>query len=135
MYLLDTNVISETRKPRPHGAVLAWIGSLQPRQLAISAVTIGELQRGVERLRKHDGAKAQEIGAWIDRLSNRIEIIPPDGPIFRTWAALMKGRADHAWEDALIAATAQHHRLIVATRNLQDFRGLDVETFNPFQFK
>jgi len=135
MYLLDTNVISETRKPRPHGAILAWIGSLEPEQLALSAVTLGELQRGVERVRKQDAEKAEEIDAWIGKLSRSFEIIPVSGEIFRNWALLMKGRAPQAWEDVLIAATAQSHRLVVATRNVQDFAGLGVEIVNPFDFK
>jgi hypothetical protein len=135
MYLLDTNVISETRKPRPHGAVLAWIASTPSDQLSLSAVTIGELQCGVERVRKYDMAKAAEINDWIDHLDKAFEIIAPDGPIFRGWAALMKSRANNAWEDALIAATARNRGMIVATRNLQDFNGLGIEVFNPFTFK
>jgi len=135
MYLLDTNVISETRKPRPHGAVLAWIASTPPDQLSLSAVTIGELQRGVERVRSHDVAKAEEINAWIDHLGEAFEIVAPDGAIFRLWAALMKDRANNAWEDALIAATVRSRRMIVATCNVRDFEGLGVEVFNPFTFK
>lgn len=135
MYLLDTNVVSETRKPRPHGAVLAWIASLPNEHLAISAVTIGELQRGVEVVRKHDPAKANEISIWIDRIDLAYTVIAPDASIFRLWAALMVGRASHAWEDALIAATARNRRLTVATRNIQDFQGLSVEIFDPFEFR
>lgn len=135
MYLLDTNVISETRKPRPDGAVLAWLASIPSDRLSLSAVTIGELQRAVERVRKHDPSKAEEIHAWIGNLSHAYEIVPPDGAVFRLWASLMVGRASHAWEDALIAATATNRGLTVATRNVQDFQGLAVELINPFEYK
>ena len=61
MYLLDTNVVSELRRPRPHGAVLAWLREVPDSSLYISAVTIGELQAGVEMTREQDPAKAAEI--------------------------------------------------------------------------
>ena len=63
-YLLDTNVVSELRKPKPHGGVVSWIGGLRDEQLYISAVTIGELQRGIERARRQDTGKAREIERW-----------------------------------------------------------------------
>src|SRR5437762_6303694 len=67
-YLLDTNVVSELRKPKPHGAVVAWLQSLRENQIYISAVTLGELQRGIERTRKQDADKAREIQAWLDQV-------------------------------------------------------------------
>lgn len=128
-------MISETRKPRPHGAILAWIASVPSDRLFISAVTIGELQRGVERVRKHDPSKGDEIHAWIGKLGDAYEIVASEAADFRLWAYLMVGRANHTWEDALIAATARNRGLTVATRNVQDFRGLDVEVINPFEYK
>jgi toxin FitB len=65
-YLLDTNVVSELRKPRPHGAVVAWVNGLHEEQLFLSAVTLGELQAGIERTRRQDPVKAREIELWAD---------------------------------------------------------------------
>jgi toxin FitB len=132
MYLLDTNVVSELRKPKPHGAVLAWIQSVRDDQLFISALTLGELQAGAERTRKQDREKAEGIEAWIDQLSEAYEVIPMDATIFREWARLMEGRSDDLLEDAMIAATARVRGLTVATRNVRDFKGLAVEVLNPF---
>jgi toxin FitB len=132
MYLLDTNVVSELRKPKPHGAVLAWIQSVPDDQLFISALTLGELQAGAERTRKHDREKAQDIEAWIDQLSEAYEVIPMDATMFREWARLMAGRSDDLLEDTMIAATARVRGLTVATRNVRDFKGLAVEVLNPF---
>ncbi len=135
MYLLDTNVVSELRKPKPHGAVIAWIQSIPDHQVFISALTLGELQAGAERTRRQDQEKAEAIEAWIDQLSEAYEIVPMDADMFREWARLMEGRPEHLLEDAMIAATARVRRLIVATRNVRDFRGLAVEVFNPFTSK
>jgi predicted nucleic acid-binding protein len=132
MYLIDTNVISETRKPRPHPAVLDWIRSISKNDMILSAVTLGELQKGVEIVRRQDQQKAKEIEEWVDRLGSIFEILPVDEPIFRQWARFMKGRFAPKWEDGLIAATARVHRLIVVTRNIKDFEDFGVEVFNPF---
>jgi toxin FitB len=75
-YLLDTNVVSELRKPKPHGAVIAWIGGLRDDQLYISAVTIGELQRGIERTRRQDAQKTLEINNWVDQLECPTMFLP-----------------------------------------------------------
>jgi hypothetical protein len=132
MYLLDTNVVSELRKPKPHGAVIAWIQSVADDQLFISALTLGELQAGAERTRRQDQEKAEAIEGWIDQVSEAYEIIPMDAAMFREWARLMDGKSDHLVEDAMIAATARIRGLIVATRNVRDFRDLAVDFFNPF---
>jgi len=132
MYLLDTNVISETRKPRPHPAVLAWIRGVDKYSMFLAAVTLGELQKGVELTRRQDRQKGEEIGDWIDRLASVYEVIPAGDLIFREWARLMKGSSNPKWEDGLIAATAHIHRLIVVTRNVRDFEGFGVRVLNPF---
>ncbi len=132
-YLLDTNIVSEVRKPKPHGGVTAWLTRLQDEQLFLSAVTLGELQAGVERVRVQDPAKAQEIELWLDRLSGSYQVIPMDGACFREWGRLMEGRPDRLIEDVMIAATARVHGLVVATRNQRDFDQLGVTVVNPFK--
>jgi len=126
-------VISELRKPKPHGAVVEWVQSLQPDQLFLSAVTIGELQAGVERTRRNDPAKAAEIEVWIEQVIESYRILPMDAFCFREWSRLMEGTPDQLMEDAMIAATARVHGLTVATRNEADFKQLDVPIFNPFR--
>jgi len=133
-YLLDTNVVCELRKPRPHGAVLAWRRSVQIHQLAIPGVVLAEAQAGVELTRKQDPRKAAELEAWIDQVQTCYTILPADGAIFREWARLMHGRSADLSADAMIAATARVLTLIVATRNRKDFERFRVEVFNPFEF-
>jgi len=134
-YLLDTNVVSELRKRKPHGAVLAWMGTLRPEQIFLSAVTIGELQAGAELTRKSDPAKAAEIETWLMVTEGTFPVIPMDSACFREWARLKTGKASDLIEDAMIAATARVHGLHVATRNERDFRQFQVQAFNPFQFE
>jgi len=131
-FLLDTNVISELRKPKPHGAVVAWLNHLNDEQLFLSAVTLGELQAGIERTRAQDTKKAQEIESWVDQLAGSIQVLPMDALCFREWARLMTGKSDTLVEDAMIAATARVHSLTVATRNERDFTALGVALLNPF---
>lgn len=132
MYLLDTNVVSELRRTRPHGAVLAWLGGVGDENLHLSAVTIGEIQAGIEITRELDRDKAAEIEAWLEQVAETYNILNMDARAFRLWARLMHRRSDHLIEDAMIAATAAVHNLIVVTRNVRDFEGLAVQTLNPF---
>jgi toxin FitB len=132
VFLLDTNVISELRRPRPNGAVTAWLQATPDRQLHLSAVTIGELQAGVEITRHQDAAKAIEIGAWVDRVAATYNVLSMDAETFRCWARLMHRRSDDLIEDAMIAATAQVYNLTVVTRNVRDFEHFGVAIFNPF---
>ena len=135
MYLLDTNVISELRKPRPHGAVLAWLEAVDNAHLHLASVSLGEIQAGIERRREQDAAKANAIESWLDQLSESSTILPMDGTAFRCWAQLMHRRSDALYEDTMIAAIALVHGLTVVTRNLKDFEGFGVELFNPFEYK
>jgi toxin FitB len=133
VYLLDTNVISELRRPRPHGAVLAWLKGTADEDLHLSAVTLGELQAGVELTREQNPHKAAEIEAWIDQVAQTWNVLPADGRTFRAWAKLMHGRSDDLLEDALIAATAIVHHLVVVTRNVRDFAVFEVGTLDPWR--
>ena len=133
MYLLDTNVISELRRPRPHGAVLAWLESVADRDLHISAVSLGEIQAGIELARDQDAGKAAEIEQWADQVAASYNVLPMDAATFRQWAKLMHQRSDTLYEDAMIAATAIRHQLKVVTRNVADFSDFGVELFNPFE--
>ena len=131
-YLLDTNVVSELRRQRPHGGVVAWLQSLDDTQLHLSAVTLGEIQAGIELTREQDPAKAQEIENWLELVANTYNVLPMDAGAFRAWARLMHRKSDTLYEDAMIAATAQVHGLTVATRNVNDFNALGLDVFNPF---
>lgn len=133
MYLLDTNVVSELRKLRPHGAVVAWLQAQDDANLHLSAVTIGEIQAGIELTRQQDATKAQEIEAWLEQVATSWNVLPMDAPAFRAWARLMHRQSDTLYEDAMIAATAQVHGLTVVTRNVADFKAFGVGLVNPFE--
>jgi predicted nucleic acid-binding protein len=135
IYLLDTNVISELRKRRPHGAVSAWLRSLRDQDIQIPAVAIAELQNGAELTRKQDQAKAHELEQWIDRIMATFVVLPMDGSMFREWARLMSRKSDDLATDAMIAATARVMGLTVATRNIKHFTVFRVPVFNPFTYK
>jgi hypothetical protein len=135
VYLLDTNVVSELRRPSCHGAVRAWRASVSAHQIAIPAVVISELQDGAEAARRQDRLKALELEQWIDRVMAAYEVIPMDGMMFREWSRLMVGKSDVLMQDAMIAATARLHHLIVVTRNIRDFEHFGVEVLNPFTFQ
>ena len=132
-YLLGTDVVSELRKVKPHGGVLSWVKSLRDDQIFLSAVTFGELQRGIERTRAQNRIKAEEIESWMERLSASSQILSMDLVCFREWARLMEGKQEHLLENAMIAATARIHGLVVATRNDRDFAQLGVTVLNPFR--
>ena len=83
MYLLDTNVVSELRRPRPHGAVVAWLQSVEDASLFLSVVTLGEIQAGIERTREQDPAKAAEIEAWLERVASAWNVLAMDAAAFR----------------------------------------------------
>ena len=134
-YLLDTNVVSELRKNRPHGGVVAWLGEQSNEQLFISALTAGEVQAGIERTRRSDRHKAEAIEAWLEQLIATAQVLPMDAACFREWARLMSTRSDELIEDAMIAATARVNGLVVATRNVKDFASLDVQVVNPFSHR
>ena len=133
MYLLDTNVVSELRRPKPHAAVLAWIASVDEADLHLSAVTLGQIQAGIKTTRDQDNAKAAGIERWLDLMASAYNVLPMDGPAYRMWGRLMHTRSDTLYEDAMIAATARIHKLTVVTRNVADFAGFEVAVLNPFK--
>ncbi len=132
MYLLDTNIVSELRKPRPHGGVMAWLKSTADADLHLSAVTLGEIQAGVEVTREQDADKARQIEDWLELVAQSYNVLPMDGATFRAWAKLMHRQSDTLYEDAMIAATAAVHNLTVVTRDIADFARFDVRLLNPF---
>jgi predicted nucleic acid-binding protein len=133
MYLLDTNIVSELRRPRPHRGVIAWLESTQDADLHLSVVTLGEIQAGIELTRDQDASKVSAIEAWLELVAQSYNVLPMDGATFRTWARLMYRRSDTLYEDAMIAATAAVHNLTVVTRNVADFAKFDVRVLNPFK--
>ena len=133
MYLLDTNVVSELRKPKPHGAVLAWFRGVEDAQLFLSALTLGEIQAGIEITRQQDPDKAQAIEHWLNQLAAAYNVLPMDAAAFRIWAKFMHHQSNTVYEDAMIAATARVNKLTVVTRNMADFKRFDVALLNPFQ--
>ena len=132
MYLLDTNVVSELRRPRPHGAVVAWLESVADADLHLSAVTLGEIQAGIELTREQDAVKADEIERWAEQVAASYNVLAMDAQTFRLWARLMHRRSDTLYEDAMIAATAKQHQFTVVTRNTADFKRFGVALLNPF---
>lgn len=132
MFLLDTNIVSELRKVRPHGAVVSWLEGVADAELYLSAVTLGEIQAGIEITREQDAAKAAAIEAWADQVGATHNVLPIDAATFRLWAKLMHRQSNTVYEDAMIAASALVHKLTVATRNVRDFERFQVPLFNPF---
>lgn len=132
MFLLDTDVLSEMRKTKPHGGVVSWLNDTDEGDLHLSAITVGEIQKGIERTRRTDPAKAADIEQWLDKICKTRRILTADDAILRIWARLIDDRPSHLFADALIAATAIHHGFTVVTRNAKDFEPFGVLVTNPF---
>jgi predicted nucleic acid-binding protein len=132
MYLLDTNVVSELRRTKPHGAVVQWIQDVAEADLHISAVTIGEIQAGIEVTRDQHEAKAAEIEHWLDLVATSFNIVAMDAAAFRMWARLMHRASNTLYEDAMIAAIAKVHKYTLVTRNVVDFKHFGIPMLNPF---
>ncbi|MDO8412182.1 MAG: type II toxin-antitoxin system VapC family toxin [Gallionellaceae bacterium] len=133
-YLLDTNVISELVRPKPAKAVLAWFENIPSEALHISALTLGEIRKGVEQM--PDGARREKLRLWlehelIDWFGTRILLV--DIPVADRWGRLVAqiGRPVPSI-DSLLAATALHHELRLVTRNQKDFAYPGLEVVNPW---
>jgi predicted nucleic acid-binding protein len=131
-FLLDTDVVSEVRKPSPDPAVVAWLHEAVGPQ-HISVMVVAELQRGVELLRKRAPVRARELDRWVETTLRQFadRTIPVSGTVARTSGTLHAVRP-LGWADAVMAATAIVHDLTLVTRNVKDFAGLDVRLLNPF---
>ena len=109
-------MVSELRRPRPHPVALAWIEDVVEEGLYLCAVTIGEIESGIEITREQDTAKAAELDEWVGRVLDMCQVLAVDAATLREWARLM-------------------HRLTVITRNVRDFERLGVATLDPFTYE
>ena len=132
MFLMDTNVVSELRRERPHGAVLEWLNGVPPHLLFVPAVVVGEIQTGIEITRDRNPARADELEAWLETMLRTFAVLPMDDVIFRVWARIMHRKSNTLNADGMIAATAIVHSLTVVTRNARDFGPFGVDLLNPF---
>ena len=133
-YLLDTNIVSETRKTRAGERVIAFLGAVDASSLFISALTVGELRKGVEIKRRADPDAAARIGTWVEgiELAFADHILPVDSRVARRWGELSAERSRPVI-DTLIAATALAHGLTLVTRDTGDRRGINLAVIDPWQ--
>ena len=135
MFLLDTVVLSELRKPlrQRNPNLVYWIEAISSRDLFVSVVTIGEIERGIERQRRLDQQFAARLAAWVDVVLRTYEgrILPVDIAVARRWGRLSQ-QIGNKGLDLAIAATALEHGLTVVTRNVSDFERTGVSVLDPF---
>jgi predicted nucleic acid-binding protein len=133
-YLLDTNVISETRKTRADAGVLAFITAADAVGLFLSVLSLGELRKGVAARRRADSAAADRLGMWVDGIETTFadRVLPVDMSVARIWGELSAGRSLPVI-DTLIAATAMVHDLTLVTRNTRDVELTGVPLIDPWQ--
>jgi toxin FitB len=132
-FLLDTNVVSEIRHGRdPH--VRRWVGEIEDVDLHLSVLTLGEIRKGIELLRRRDPGQAEVFASWLGELHTRFadRIVPIDARIAEDWGRL-NAAATRNTVDSLMAATARIHGLTVVTRNTGDFEGCGVPLLDPWQ--
>ena len=132
-YLLDTNVLSETRKKQADPKVIAFLTNTDPSTLFISVLTLGDLRKGVAQKHRTDPSAAQSIAAWVDGLEFGFadRILGIDAPTARLWGELSAERPRPVI-DTLLAATAVTHQLTFVTRNTSEVQDIDVPLHNPF---
>ncbi|MGH2880379.1 MAG: type II toxin-antitoxin system VapC family toxin [Solirubrobacteraceae bacterium] len=131
--LLDTNVVSEIRRGRDAN-VAAWARTWEDVDLYLSVLSVGEIRKGIERLRGRDPRQAEVFATWLGDLHERFgdRILPVDTDVADDWGRL-NAQAERKTVDSLIAATARVHDFTVATRNTADFDDCDVRLLNPWQ--
>jgi predicted nucleic acid-binding protein len=136
-FLLDTNVISEWVKPRPHAGVIRWLAEADEDRVFISVVSIAEVRRGLERMAK--GQRRERIAAWLwEDLPTRFEgrILPVDLAVAQEWGVILEKAARRGISlnvmDGFLAATALTGALTFVTRNTRDFRDLGMEIVDPW---
>lgn len=132
-YLLDTNVLSETRRKQADERVTSFLASVDASALHISVLTLGELRKGVAHKKQTDPGSAKKLAAWIDGLEYSFadHILGIDAAVARLWGELSAERPRPVI-DTLLAATAIVHDLTFVTRNTADVRGIKVKAFNPW---
>lgn len=132
-YLLDTNVVSETRRRGPNANVLRWFASVHSDDLYISALVLGEVRQGIERLRPRDAERAAEYEAWLDTLERDYaeHVVPVTAEVADEWGRLNAGKPPPA-VDGLLAATALAHGWTLVTRNRKDVERTGVPLLDPF---
>ena len=133
-YLLDTNVISETRKLRADAGVMAFLAAADSAGLFLSVLTLGELRKGVEAKRRSDLAIAARLGVWVDDIETTFadRVLPVDRAVARLWGELSASQALPVI-DTLIAATAITRGFILVTRNTRDVSATGVPLVDPWQ--
>ncbi len=131
MYLVDTNVLSEARRGRPEAR--EWLRSVDPDQVFLSVVTLGEIMKGIRQKTRSDPTAASSLHAWLEQLraGHARRILPITDEIALEWGRIAASRP-RDMADALIAATARVHHQILVTRNVADFADLDVPIINPW---
>jgi predicted nucleic acid-binding protein len=133
MFLLDTVIVSELRKKTPDTGVVQWLSAQQEASLYLSVITLGEIERGIEKTRKPDPGFADALATWLESLAvfyvDRILDVTPG--VARRWGRLSV-QMGHDGADVLIAATALTHGLKVVTRNTNHFAPAGIAVFNPF---
>ncbi len=132
-YLLDTNVISETRKTRADSGVMAFLSAADAGGLFLSVLTLGELRKGVETRRRTDPLAADRLDAWVEEIEVTFadRVLSVDVAVARLWGELSAGRSLPVI-DTLIAATAIGHGLTLVTRNTRDVESTGVLLLDPW---
>lgn len=132
-YLLDTNVLSETRKKKADPGVLAFLEAADSASLYLSVLTIGELRKGVALKKRTDPVAAKILAAWVEGLEFGFadRILAIDAATARLWGD-WSGDRPRPVVDTLLAATAVLHGLTFVTRNTRDVQGIDVKVHNPW---
>ena len=136
MYLLDTDIVSELRKPRRNENVTAWIEAAAPADLFFSLITVVEIERGIERQRHNDPVFARDLATWLDAILRLYgeRVLPPTINIARRWGRL-SAQIGNTNLDLGIAATALEHGLTVVTRNVAHYERTGVGVVNPYEVK